>query len=211
MSDQAQASTRPAPDQAPAPVFTRTDPGLGEFRVRPVDPDTDVPLLHRWLTHPKSHFWLMSGATEDDVARDYRAMAASEHEHAHVGEWRGTPRFLVEHYDPGHSELAAHYPVLPGDTGMHFLVAPTDTPVHGFSLAVITTVMELLFSDPATERVVVEPDTRNTAVHTLNAAVGFRVLTTVALRDKDARLSTCTRAQFRAAVAAAPTTGGIAG
>ncbi|WP_435111373.1 GNAT family N-acetyltransferase [Nocardiopsis synnemataformans] len=200
----------PAADQAPAPVFTRTDPELGEFRVRPVDPGTDVPLLHRWLTHPKSRFWLMSEATEDDVAHDYRAMAASEHEHAYVGEWRGSPRFLVERYDPGHSELAAHYPVLPGDTGMHFLVAPTDTPVHGFSRAVITTVMELVFSDPATERVVVEPDVRNTAVHTLNAAMGFRVLTTVTLRDKDARLSTCTRAQFRATVAAAPTTGGIA-
>ncbi len=204
-----QAPTRPAPDQAPAPVFTRTDPELGGFRVRPVDPGTDVPLLHRWLTHPKSHYWLMSEATEDDVARDYRAMAASAHEHAYVGEWRGAPRFLVERYDPGHSELAAHYPVLPGDTGMHFLVAPTDTPVHGFSRAVITTVMELVFSDPATRRVVVEPDVRNTAVHALNAAMGFRVLTTVTLRDKDARLSTCTRAQFRAAVAAAPTTGGI--
>ena len=74
---------------------------------------------------------------------------------------------------------------------------------------VITTVMELVLSDPAARRVVVEPDVRNTAVHALNAAMGFRVLTTVTLKDKEAHLSTCTRAQFRAAVAAAPTTGGI--
>lgn len=204
-----QTPTRTAPDQAAAAVFTRTDPELGEFSVRPVDPDADAPLLHRWLTHPKSHFWLMSEATEEDVAHGYRTMAASPHEHAYVGEWRGTPRFLVERYDPGHSELADHYPVLPGDTGMHFLVAPTDTPVHGFTRAVITTVMELVLSDPAAHRVVVEPDVRNTAVHALNAAMGFRVLTTVTLKDKEAHLSTCTRAQFRAAVAAAPTTGGI--
>ena len=59
---------------------------------------------------------------------------------------------------------------------MHFLCAPTDTPVHGFTLAVITTVMAWLFDDPATRRVVVEPDVRNTAVHALNAAVGFTVV-----------------------------------
>ncbi|WP_017572541.1 GNAT family N-acetyltransferase [Nocardiopsis halotolerans] len=203
-----QARPGPGADRGPAPVFTRTDPRLGEFRVRPVDPETDVPLLHGWLTHPRSHFWMMTEASEDDVAREYRRMAASEHEHAYVGEWRGGPCFLAERYDPGHSELAAHYPVLPGDTGMHFLVAPPDTPVHGFTRAVITTVMELLFSDPGTERVVVEPDVRNHAVHALNAATGFRVDATVALKDKDAHLSTCTRAQFRAALAAAPTTGG---
>lgn len=189
-------------------VFTRDDPRLGGFTVRPVDPDNDVPLLHGWLTHPKSRFWLMTEASEDEVARQFRATEASPHERAYIGQWRGAPCFLAERYSPGHSELAEHYTVLPGDTGMHFLVAPTDTPVHGFTRAVITTVMELMFADPTTERVVVEPDVRNHAVHALNAAVGFRVEETVTLSDKDAHLSTCTRARFRAALAAAATTGG---
>lgn len=186
-------------------VLTRVDPRLGEFRVRPVDPEADAPLLHGWLVHPKSRFWLMSDVTVDDVARGYREMAVSEHEHAYVGEWRGRPCFLVERYAPAHSELAEHYTVLPGDAGMHFLVAPTDTPVHGFTRAVITTVMELMFSDPTTERVVVEPDARNHAVHVLNAAMGFQVVATVDLKDKQAYLSTCTREQFRSALAAEET------
>lgn len=193
----------------PEPVLTRTDPGLGAFTVRPVDPDADAPLLHGWLTHPKSRFWLMSDFTEEDVLRYFRQVAASEHEQAYIGEWRGRPCFLAERYSPGHSELADHYTVLPGDTGMHFLVAPTDSPVHGFTRAVIATVMELMFSDARTERVVVEPDVRNHAVHALNAAVGFEVVGTVALKDKQAQLSTCTRAQFRSALAAAATTRGV--
>jgi RimJ/RimL family protein N-acetyltransferase len=56
--------------------------------------------------------------------------------------------------------------------------------------------MELLFSDPRTHRVVVEPDVRNKAVHAVNAAAGFRVLATVSLPGKDAYLSTCTREQY---------------
>jgi RimJ/RimL family protein N-acetyltransferase len=82
---------------------------------------------------------------------------------------------------------------------MHFLVAPADRPVHGFTHAVIVTVMELLFSDPAVRRVVVEPDVRNRAVHALNAAVGFRVSGPVILPDKEVLLSMCTREQYEAA------------
>ena len=105
----------------------------------------------------------------------------------------------MERYDPAHANWSAVHAAEPGDVGMHFLSAPTDTPVHGFTLAVITTVMEMLFADPATRRVVVEPDARNTAVHALNEAVGFEVLRTVSLPPKDACLSTCTRDQFLAA------------
>ncbi|MBR8740628.1 GNAT family N-acetyltransferase [Nocardiopsis sp. MG754419] len=187
----------------------RDDAELGRFVVRPVDPDADIALLHGWLTHPKAAFWLMSDFSREDVARYFRSVHDSEHENAYIGSWEGEPRFLAELYSPAHSELAPHHDVLPGDTGMHFLVAPTDTPVHGFTRAVITTVMELAFSDPATARVVVEPDVRNHAVHALNEAVGFRIESTVHLAEsaKDAYLSICTREGFRAAPAVGgPTT-----
>jgi RimJ/RimL family protein N-acetyltransferase len=98
-------------------------------------------------------------------------------------------------------ELAGLYPFSPGDVGMHFLCAPTDRPVHGFTLAVITSVMAWLFDDPATLRVVVEPDMRNTAVHALNAAVGFEVAGPVRKPEKQALLSFCTRSDFLAVTA----------
>ncbi|WP_233515414.1 GNAT family N-acetyltransferase [Marinitenerispora sediminis] len=188
-------------------VFTRTDDRLGEFALRLVDPAADAELLHRWLTHPKSVFWQMQEAEVADVERQFRETAASEHTDAFLGLHGGRPAFLVERYDPAHSELRGRYRALPGDVGMHFLVAPTDTPLHGFTRAVITTVMELLFADPAVRRVVVEPDVRNHPVHSLNAAVGFRVVGTLALSGKDAYLSTCTREQYAAARAAAAVEG----
>lgn len=185
-------------------LFRRDDARLGRFELRPVAVVEDAPLLHEWLTHPKSVFWMMQDAQLADIEHEYAQIAASEHYEAYLGLHRGTPTFLVERYDPAHSELAAKYAAEPGDVGMHFLTAPTNAPEHGFTLAVLVTIMEMLFADPATRRVVVEPDVRNTAVHRLNAAVGFEIEHELPLHAKTAYLSTCTRAQFEGRRATAP-------
>jgi RimJ/RimL family protein N-acetyltransferase len=179
-----------------ATVYRRTDPRLGAFALRTLDPDADAALLHGWVTHPKAAFWMMLDAEVAQVADEYRRIHAHPHHDAFVGLWRDRPAFLAERYDPAHVELAGRYDAAEGDVGMHFLCAPTDTPAHGFTLAVITTVMTWLFAEPTTRRVVVEPDVRNTAVHALNAAVGFTVVGPIAKPEKDALLSVCTRAMY---------------
>ena len=168
--------------------------------IRELDPAADAALLHRWLTHPKSRYWLMLDATEAEVRAEYERIAAEAHHDAFIGLHDGEPAFLVERYDPRYVELAGLFDARSGDVGMHFLCAPTDRPVHGFTLDVITAVLTWLFADPATRRVVVEPDVRNTAVHRLNAAVGFEVLGPVRKPEKEALLSVCTRAQFLTAI-----------
>ncbi|MGW6488667.1 GNAT family N-acetyltransferase [Streptomyces sp. NPDC055056] len=183
-------------------MTTPTRTAIGTFDIRPLDPVEDAPLLHRWVTHPKAAFWMMQEAKLQDVEREYMAIAASEHHHAYLGLLDGEPVFLMERYDPRYIELVGLYEPEPGDVGMHFLVAPTDTPVHGFTRAVITAVMEDLFDDPATRRVVVEPDVGNKAVHALNEAVGFVPEREIQKPEKKALLSFCTRERFAKAVAA---------
>ncbi|MFV2117606.1 GNAT family N-acetyltransferase [Streptomyces sp. Act-28] len=178
-------------------------PGTGTFTFRPLDPSADAELVHRWVTHPKASYWLMQDHGPQEVERDYAAIAAHPHHDAFLGLHDGEPAFLMERYDPARVELVGLYDPLPGDVGMHFLVAPTDTPVHGFTRAVITAVMTELFRDPATARVVVEPDIRNTAVHALNEAVGFVPVDKIVKPEKEALLSVCTRQAFEAAVGAA--------
>ncbi|AKL66233.1 GNAT family N-acetyltransferase [Streptomyces sp. Mg1] len=180
-------------------LYARTDAELGTFSVRPLDPFADAELLHGWVTHPKASFWMMQDATLPDVEREYMRIAAHEHHQAFIGLHEGLPAFLMETYDPSELELVGLYDAQPGDIGMHFLVAPSDTPLHGFTRAVITTVMAAVFADPAAERVVVEPDVNNTAVHALNEAVGFVAERPVTKPEKEALLSFCTRAQFEAA------------
>ncbi|MFJ9583936.1 GNAT family N-acetyltransferase [Streptomyces acidicola] len=171
----------------------------GTFTFRPLDPLKDAELLHSWVTHPKAAYWMMQGAGLEDVERAYMEIAADEHHHALLGLLDGEPAFLMEKYDPAHRELVGRYEPQPGDVGMHFLVPPTDTPVHGFTRAVITAVMTHLFDDPATARVVVEPDVSNKAVHALNEAVGFVPERQIQTPEKKALLSFCTREQYLAA------------
>ncbi|CAL9428658.1 N(6)-hydroxylysine O-acetyltransferase [Streptomyces sp. enrichment culture] len=186
----------------PGTTPAATAPGIGSLTLRPLDPAEDAELLHRWVTHPKAAFWMMQDATRQDVERAYREIAADEHHHAYLGLHDGEPAFLMEKYDPAQRELVGLYEPRPGDVGMHFLVAPTDRPIHGFTKAVITAVMAHLFEDPATARVVVEPDVANTAVHALNAAVGFVPEREIRKPEKMALLSFCTREQFEKAVSA---------
>ncbi|MBD0734993.1 GNAT family N-acetyltransferase [Streptomyces sp. CBMA29] len=169
-----------------------------DFTFRPVDPLADADLLHTWVTHPKAGFWLMGDASRYDVERAYTEIAQAPYEAAFLGCRDGRPAFLMERYDPARVELVGLYPARPGDVGMHFLVAPCDTPVHGFTRAVIRAVMSELFADPATRRVIVEPDVRNTAVHVLNETVGFEIVEEIKKPEKDAFLSICTRERFEA-------------
>ncbi|WP_086711513.1 GNAT family N-acetyltransferase [Streptomyces antimycoticus] len=182
----------------PSPVFEHTDARLGTFALRTLDPAADAGLLHGWVTHPKASYWMMQGADEAEVAAEYRRIHEHPHHDAFIGLHEGRPAFLAERYDPSRVELEGLYPARPGDVGMHFLCAPTDTPVHGFTLAVITVVMEFCFADPHVRRVVVEPDVRNAAVHALNAAVGFEIVEQIATPEKDAYLGVCTRDRFEA-------------
>ncbi|MFD5567247.1 GNAT family N-acetyltransferase [Streptomyces cadmiisoli] len=176
---------------------------VGALTLRPLDPLRDAELLHTWVTHPKAAFWMMQQARLEDVERAYMEIAADEHHHAHLGLHDGVPAFLMEWYDPAHRELVGLYEPRPGDVGMHFLVAPTDRPVRGFTRAVITAVMRQLFEDPATARVVVEPDVDNKAVHALNEAVGFLPEREIQKPEKKALLSFCTRDRFLAATGVA--------
>lgn len=157
--------------------------------IEPLDIEQNLGLVHAWVTHPRSAFWQMQGASLADVAAEYRMIAEDPHHHAWLGRVDGAPAFLAETYDPFRSELADLPELRPGDLGMHVLVAPTDRPVHGFTRVVFGAVLDHCFADPATRRVVVEPDARNDRIRALNREFGFRELRTITLPTKEAMLS----------------------
>lgn len=172
------------------------------FTFRCVDPLSDAPLLHRWMTEPRASFWGMQSATVDEVAAEYSRIQSSGHHHSLLGLDGGEPAFLMEEYQPSRSPLAAAYAVVEGDIGMHLLVAPpSGKPTTGYTTAVMESVLRRLFQQPGVERVVVEPDERNARIHVLNERLGFLVAGRVTLPDKVARLSFCTRQDYLAATA----------
>jgi RimJ/RimL family protein N-acetyltransferase len=186
--------------KAPSTFYHRT-PQLGDFGLRPVDPPTDSPLLHEWVTHPKAKYWMMQDASVADVLAEHEGIEVDADHFAYMGLYHYRARFLVEVYDPAASELAGVYDPAPGDIGMHVLTAPTEKPIPGFTKGVMDTVMHLLFDGFGAQRVVVEPDVGNEAIHRLNEFVGFKPERSVGLKDKQALLSFCTRIDFERSAA----------
>lgn len=176
------------------------------FDFRPVDPASDATLLHSWMSRDYARFWGMGTATVDEVRSEYAGIDANPHHEAWLGLLGDTPAFLMESYAPEHSPLASLYPLQPGDRGMHLLMGPPDIPQHGFTSAAFRSVMVFLFSQPETQRVVVEPDVRNTKIQVLNQRMGFQPHSRIKLPDKTALLSFCTRQQFTATAGSTPTT-----
>jgi siderophore synthetase component len=178
-------------------VFERELDSLGRFALRPLSLAQDAAIVHDWVTRDYAHYWGQSGQTLEQVVETYRKIECTAA--VFLGFHRGEPAFLVECYRPEQHAIGDHYAVQPGDRGMHVLVGPATTPIAGFTWSVFTFVMDFLFSDPAVERIVVEPDIRNRKIHALNRRAGFRYQRVVALPAKHAHLAFCTRAQYWAA------------
>ncbi|MFG6159705.1 GNAT family N-acetyltransferase [Halomonas sp. 1390] len=180
--------------------FSRHAQELGTFSLRPLQLPEDLALIHAWVSAPRARFWGMQGHSPQRVLAFYRELQECEHAQGYLGLFDGQPAFLVECYDPRHDPIGHHYDVAEGDRGMHFLVAPADTPRSGFSVQVITTILAFMFEDPATRRIVVEPDVTNRKIHPLNRRVGFVYDREVVLPEKTAQLAFCDRAAFASAV-----------
>ncbi|CAB3791863.1 hypothetical protein LMG28614_03389 [Paraburkholderia ultramafica] len=178
----------------------RATPGatVDGFHIRPLDVARDARTLHRWFIEERAAFWNMQDKSVDEVAAFYQAIEDSGHARAWIGSQHGASAFLFESYDPAHDEAGEHYPVRPGDLGMHLFVGPAAKHVAGHTRRVFQALMTFLFEQLDAERIVVEPDARNTRIHALNRSMGFVYLKNVAFREKTASLAFCTRADFYA-------------
>lgn len=175
---------------------------LGAIEVMPVSLPADLAMLHAWVTHPRSHFWGMQGWAREQVAAEFTGIAGNPYHDAWILAIDGEPIALSETYRPQHSPLDGQYPASPGDLGMHVLVAPPRRRRSGTTAVIMTAVLRWCFRDPLVQRVVVEPDVRNHAIHAKNLAAGFRPLRTAVLPDKTALISAATRADFEASALA---------
>ena len=183
-------------------VFERQVPAIGRLWLRRLQLSEDMPIVHDWVRRDYAKDWGLVGESLSQVAAAYAEIARTAE--VYLGFCDDRPAFLVESYRPTDDPIGAHYDAAPGDRGMHLLVAPATAPIHGFSWAVFTTVMDLLFADPATQRIIVEPNIRNPRIHALNRRAGFHYVKVIDLPHKTAHLAFCTRADYRAALERPP-------
>ncbi|MBV1873639.1 MAG: acetyltransferase [Gammaproteobacteria bacterium] len=173
-----------------------TEGPLGSFSLRELNPHKDAELLHSWVSRPYAKFWLMQNYGVEDVRSYYLDFNSNGTNQAYLGSYNESPSFLIEVYDPANDPLAEHYKIQTGDVGLHFLVAPSDKTIQGFTFAVIIAVMKFVFSHTGTQRIVVEPDSRNEKLLSLNKYFNIETRK-ITMGNKTAQLAIFTREQYR--------------
>jgi RimJ/RimL family protein N-acetyltransferase len=186
--------THPENDVATDVVFVKTIPGLGVFELRPIDMENDIPLIHNWVNRDYAVYWEMNGFSVEEVKNTYYNIL--EKTQVYIGVFNGKEAFLLECYDPQNDVVGKYYASQKGDKGMHILVAPSEKPIRNFTWNIFTVILDFIFSDAKSQRIVVEPDARNHKIHLLNKRAGFVFQHVLELPHKKAHLEFCTREDY---------------
>ena len=173
---------------------------IGNISIKPFEIERDIKQLHHWVTQPYAKYWGLLDASLENVTAEYQSLLKQSGNFIFMGLVNHKPAFLLEVYEPEHSELANINTVKQDDRGMHILIAPPDEKQHGFSFQVICQAMQFIFDHFNTDRIVVEPDSSNTKIHKLNRRVGFVHDREIQLKSKNAYLAFCTKKQFQLAI-----------
>jgi RimJ/RimL family protein N-acetyltransferase len=183
------------------PEHASTGSAPFDARIRPLDLDADLSELHEWFNAAHARFWGLQGRTRADVAAIYAALVKRPGFKVLVGTLRdnGARAFLLETYCPERDELGDYYHVQPGDRGCHFFMAPNQSPRHDFTYHALGAIAHHVFSDPAVQRLVAEPDIRNKKALTRLLQRGYRSGGVLHLPNKTAQLMVLERRHFEAA------------
>lgn len=184
----------------PTTIFSKTIKGLGDIHLRLLDIEKDTETIYDWVTRSYATYWGMQEHTLEEVRLAYQEIIESDHHDAFIGILNNQPIFLMERYHALKDPISAYYKAEKGDCGMHVLVSPVKKKIPNFTWHVFSTILEYLFSDPQTDRIVVEPDVRNEKIHTLNKRAGFKYHKEVELPHKTAALAFCDKKDYEKAL-----------
>lgn len=159
------------------------------------DPETHAGLVREWLDQPHVAPWWSSERTLET-----RAYLERQRDTSHLVPWvvshEGKPFAYVETYRAAEDALADAYPLTDRDRGWHVLVGPPEVVGSGIPLLLGRAVLARLLVEPGVERVVCEPDERNTRMLRFCEKLGYSRLATLELSDKRAALMACPKEVF---------------
>lgn len=166
----------------------RTEAGV--FRLRPVVPEHDLPLVAAWMNDPLvAAYWELSGPAERTAAHLRAQLEGDGRSVPCLGLLDEVPMSYWEVYRADLDRLSRYYPARPHDTGVHLLIGRPEDRGRGLGSALLRGVGTLILGHrPACGRVLAEPDARNTPSVAAFRRAGFRLDAEVRLPEKRAAL-----------------------
>ncbi|MDO9457744.1 GNAT family N-acetyltransferase [Nocardioides sp.] len=166
------------------------------LRLDLLDPATEAEVVHAWVVEDRAQFWMMQDYTLEEVREVYTWIQDQPTHAAYLVKDGDAPVGLFQTYDPRAEEIGDHFDVLDGDLGVHLMVGPASEERPGFTGEVLELVGGFVFSDPAVQRVVAEPDARNAKAIARAQSMGFAPGPVVQLSTKPAQLGFITREAY---------------
>ncbi|MEU3351239.1 GNAT family N-acetyltransferase [Streptomyces sp. NPDC037389] len=162
----------------------------GPFQLVPVRIERDLRLVTQWMNDPAvAAFWELAGSGAATVDHLRAQLDGDGRSVPCLGVLAGVPMSYWEVYRADLDPIARHYPARPHDTGIHFLIGKVADRGRGLGTLLLRAVADLVLEHrPGCDRVVGEPDLRNTPSTAAFLGAGFRLSGEVELPGKRAAL-----------------------
>jgi penicillin amidase len=179
---------------------------MNAVSLRLLDPVADLDLVHAWVSAPRAVYWGMTDKPREEVGEIYAWLQEQPHLAAYVILVGDEPVGIFQTYDPCVDEIGEHYDRRPGDLGIHLHLA--DTPARaGHTTEILAFLVQWVFAQPGVERMVAEPDTRNSKSLLVLGRAGMTAGPQIQLPGKLAQLAFLERSTYDALRGCCPPVG----
>lgn len=163
--------------------------GPGRFSFHELHVKRDLPIIHTWMNDPDVARWWDLAGDVDTTARHLVERHSLTHATTYVGCLDDQPVSYWELYRADLDPLAEHYASRPHDVGVHLIIGPASHRGRGLGSLLLFVVTDLILrAAPDTQRVVADPDVRNSASIAAFRRAGFRRAADLALPGRTAAL-----------------------
>ena len=176
-------------------IYEKIIPEIGSLSIASFNFEKDIPTIHDWVNRDYAKYWQMVNKSEEETKKAYEKIIA-DGVNVYICYHDGIRKFLLETYKPIETILKKHYDAQTSDRGFHILLGPAENPIPNFSWNVFKLILDYLFQDGSVDRIIVEPDVRNSKIHKLNKKAGFEYQKKICLPNKIAYLAFCTRKKY---------------
>ncbi|WP_068269641.1 GNAT family N-acetyltransferase [Aldersonia kunmingensis] len=159
----------------PAPPIPALEEPYGVRVVDPSGPDTE--LITGWMQLPHLVTAWEQAWPSDKWRKHLEAQLATGYSRPLIVSFKDKPLAYLEFYRAAQDVIARKYDAHPSDLGIHAAIADTAVVNRGFAPRVLPRMIAGLFElDPQCQRVMFDPDVRNTGARRLCEFIGCKFL-----------------------------------